>query len=170
MIPSLELRLRSMMRAVTEVILPAIDQNNSLAQEQGRLLVGHLHAMLLQLPYAARLERVEHEATGALAQRLIAASRGGPVTTAATARLNAALLRGDRIELSQAIERLIVDSAEDSAPQFMQDTERLVLAEAKATTLRGRTWFKPMGFDAEPESLTDVASLLEAQEVSYDRP
>ena len=44
--PSIELRLRTMIRAVTEVILPAVNPHDSLAQEQAQLLIGHLHALL----------------------------------------------------------------------------------------------------------------------------
>ena len=35
--PSIELRIKTMIRALTEVIIPAVDPNNSLAQEQARL-------------------------------------------------------------------------------------------------------------------------------------
>jgi hypothetical protein len=169
MIPSPELRLRTMMRSLTEVILPSLDQNNALAQEQGRLLLGHLHALLLQQPHAQRVERVDARALENLGQRLIDACAGGPITMAAAARVTAAITSGDHATLSHAIERLIVDSALDGSPAFLRTAEALVLADAKATSLRGRTWFKPMGFDADPDSLPDISTLLTTQEHSHDQ-
>ena len=44
--PSIELRIKTMVRALTEIIIPAIDRDNSLAQEQAGLLIGHLHVLL----------------------------------------------------------------------------------------------------------------------------
>lgn len=48
MIPSTELRLQTMMRAMTESILPALDPKDSLAQEQAGLMMGHINALLQQ--------------------------------------------------------------------------------------------------------------------------
>lgn len=162
--PSLDLRLKTMLRSLTEVILPALDPENSLAQEQARLLVGHLHAMLLQQPHAARFTAIEVQALRTLAERLVAASAGGPSTMAARAQVSAALNTQDHAALSHAVEALVVDSRTDGAQEFLRKLERLVLDEAKATSWRGRTWFKAMNFDANPALLSDIPTMLDAHE------
>ena len=40
MMPSIDLRLASMIRAVEEVLLPALSGHSGLAQEQAQLLLG----------------------------------------------------------------------------------------------------------------------------------
>ncbi len=162
--PSLDLRIRTMIRAVTEIILPGVDKDNALAQEQARLLVGHLHALQQQQPYADRLAAIEGRALKALAHKLINASAGGSVTKAATARVAAAFQTDDRAALSLTVERLIVDSAADGTEAFLQATNALVLKEAKAAANRGRAWFKLMGFDPEPEILPDIPTLISTYE------
>lgn len=158
--PSLDLRLNSMIRAVTEVILPALDPENSLAQEQARLLIGHLHALLLQQPHAHRLAAIETQALTGLAAQLIAASAGGPITQAATDRVSVALSNGDTAAVSHALEALIIQSRTDGSTAFLRTVTQCVLDHAKADSLRGRTWFKLMNFDSNPAELSDIPTML----------
>ena len=46
--PSIDLRIRSMLRALQETVIPALDPSDALAREQAGLLVGHLHALSIQ--------------------------------------------------------------------------------------------------------------------------
>lgn len=50
--PSMELRIKTMIKAVREVVLPAIDGNNSSAIEQAKLVVGSLDLLSDQISYA----------------------------------------------------------------------------------------------------------------------
>ena len=107
--PSLDVRFKSMIRALTEVIIPALDPHNSLAQEQARLLIGHLHAALLQMPTANQVTTTEHAALRGLAEALLTTSSGGPLTLAAADQARAAL------------------TEDDSTKLFMHFTQRLAL-------------------------------------------
>ena len=158
--PTLELRFKTMIRALTEVIIPALDPANALAQEQARLLVGHLHAALLQLPHVTQVTQLEETSLNALAMSLITASAGGPLTRAATERVQSALAAEDHSSLTHAIEALIADSAADGCAEFLDASRRAVLAHAKTATVLGRSWFKPMGFDSDPASLPAISTLL----------
>jgi hypothetical protein len=158
--PSIELRLKTMMRAVTEVILPAVDPNNSLAQEQTRLLLGHLHALLLQHAHAAELGALTRADAEALARQLLAQAAGGARTLAAADRLRTALASDESSALNHAVEDLLIASGEDGDPMFVANSTRLVLNYSRAQALHGRAWFKAMGFDSTPGSLPDVPTLI----------
>lgn len=156
--PSIELRLKSMIRAITEMVLPAVDPGNSLAQEQTRLLLGHLHALLLQHAHAGEIDRLVKRDAEHLANDLLREVRGGPQTRGAALYLRAALAGTGTI--SHAIEQLIIASGVDGDPAFVDFSERKVLEYSKAQAIRGRAWFKAMGFDSAPDTLPDIPALL----------
>src|ERR1700756_539308 len=49
-------QIKSMVKAMTDVVLPAIDPANKLAQEQARLVIGMLGLMAQQLPLQFRFD------------------------------------------------------------------------------------------------------------------
>ena len=168
--PSIDLRLRSMMRAITEVIMPAVDPHNSLAQEQIRLLLGHLHALSLQVAHAPGLAAIELNELQQLARELLAHAAGGPATQCAAARVTALRGGSDHAALAHAVEALLIASGEDGDAEFKHDSETRVLAFSRAQALRGRAWFKAMGFDTSPGSLPDIPTLLAASDRTKDIP
>lgn len=159
MMPSIELRLRTLMRALSEVILPAIDPSNSLAQEQARLLLGHLHAIALQLDHEATLNAHDDEATRQLAYALLASADGGDQTRAAQAAL-ALAVNGDRHGLLEAIDAFVLAGGVDGSPTCKAASMRLVLDDARAAAWRGRAWFRAMGYEPDPAALPDIPTLL----------
>ena len=44
------LQLQTMMKAMKDVVLPAIDPDNQMAQEQAQLVMGMLHLMMSRQP------------------------------------------------------------------------------------------------------------------------
>ena len=49
--PSLQVKI--VLKALTDVVLPAVDPNNKLAQEQARLCIGTLQIMASRLPLSS---------------------------------------------------------------------------------------------------------------------
>ncbi|MBI4693932.1 MAG: hypothetical protein HY749_07915 [Gammaproteobacteria bacterium] len=160
--PSVELRLRTMIRAVTENILPAIDPDDSLAQEQGRLLLGHLHALLQQHGHEEALRSRQRRLLDRLARDLLEAGSGGPVTLAARAALGAALADSDEA-LSIAVERFVLATGSDGDAGLREQTAGLVLAHAAEEVRAGEVWFRAMGFATGIEAPASVAALLEEE-------
>lgn len=160
--PSIDLRLRSLMRAVSEVILPAIDPANSLAQEQARLLLGHLHAISLQLGHEDELAAQDDETARQLAYALLASADGGTHTRAAQAAL-ALAVNGGRHGLLEAIDAFVLASGVDGSEACRASSLRIVLDDAHAAARHGRAWFRAMGFDPDPASLPDIPTLLAAR-------
>lgn len=162
--PSIALRLRTLMRAMSEVVIPAVDPGNSLAQEQAQLVLGHLNAIMQHLAHEATLNERDDGANRALAQALIAAGHGGPQTTSAVKDVSDALKDTDPAALSLALEQLVVAIGIDGEPELHAASTRLVMAHARAQNFAGRAWFKPMSFDAEPEALPDPIDLFKETE------
>jgi hypothetical protein len=158
--PSIELRLRTMIRAMNEIIIPAVDGGDSLAQEQARLLLGHLHVLLQHEGREQAMCDIERSDLQRLASALVEASSGGSATAAATARVQNLPDDVDTDGLSHAIEALIIDSGSDGSEAFKRACDTLVIAHGRAATRRSRTWFKSMGFDHDPDALGDIDSLF----------
>lgn len=144
MIPSTELRLKAMMRAMTESIQPALAPDNSIAQEQAGLLIGHINALIQQQGLEHQINQQESQSITELARFLLSVAEGGENTTNASTTLSKALEQDCYETLSQAVERLI--AADDASPEFKKAAWQPVLTYAKVASERGQAWFKPMGF------------------------
>ena len=158
--PTIELRIKTMIRALTEIIVPVVDPRNALAQEQAGLLVGHLHALLLHEGREKAMCDGERAALKDLSNALVEVSDGGAITTAATSHLKALPNDVDTDTLSHAIEALVIDAGIDGSETFKRACDSLVIQHAREENLRSRVWFNAMGFDHDPDSLPDIESLF----------
>jgi hypothetical protein len=169
MIPSAAERIATMVRALTDVVLPAIDPANSLAQEQARLVVGQLLVLASQRD-ETRLDRLELSSELELARRLLPVAPGGSASAAALAGLdvavgtaaaasteNAASARGP---LRAAIEDVVRAASADGSPSLREATWSLVFAHARAQAERSRAWFAAAGFDDRPSA--PIADMIAA--------
>jgi hypothetical protein len=95
MTPNVDERLASVVRALSEVILPHLPPEASLAQEQVHLCIGHLQILRAQFDAVPAFEREELGDALAVARDLAGAVTGGEVTTAALAAMNAAVDAAD---------------------------------------------------------------------------
>jgi hypothetical protein len=163
-IPSIELRLDSMRRALQDVIIPAIDQQNSLAIEQAALMLGHIGMIIDQAGKAdlfARLclDDLLHFVEG------LAPEGGRDVKAAADELEEAATLSGDSADarykhLSAALETLIRSTEIDGSEGFRRRLRQGVLLFSKRQAERERVWFAASGFDPSAASLPSIAQML----------
>jgi len=156
--PSTELRLNTMIRGLSEMVIPAIDPKNSLAQEQAQLILGHLHAMVAQSGRERDLNRIELEEQKTLAQDLLAAAVGGPDTQAAAEALEAAIKTEQKVQIANAIENLLRST--DASEDFKALSHQKVMAYSDESLLRSRSWFATMKFDSAPQELLAIESLF----------
>jgi hypothetical protein len=77
MMPSIELRLQTMAKAMAEVILPAIAPENALAREQAQLMIAQLGMVANHWRRAAEYDALGLREIAALAERLCAVATGG---------------------------------------------------------------------------------------------
>src|SRR3546814_18301384 len=89
MTPSVDERFASVIRALTEVVLPHLPADASLAQEQVHLSVGHLQILRAQFDETPAFEREEIGDAILLAGELTDAIEGGQATREAIAAIAA---------------------------------------------------------------------------------
>ncbi len=154
MIPNIDDRLASIVRALTEVVLPHLPPEASLAQEQVHLSIGHLQILRAQIDAVPAFEREELGDIVALAAALRANVTGGAATQTALADLAAAAkaadgsdVRGHYKAVSQAIEALVRVVSSDADPAGRTGLSRIVLEHEAARAQKDREWFAPFGFD-----------------------
>lgn len=158
--PSSQLRLSTMMRAMTDIILPAIPASESMAQEQSQLLIGHIAALMAQ--DGRERELVDHNARHliACATRLLALAESESLSDEKLIDLRAAVAANDTAKVAFALERLMAQC--DVSDGFKRESSVLLIQYARQHSVAGRSWFSPMGFDSKPSELIDVANLLAA--------
>lgn len=172
-----QLMLQSVAKSLTDIIIPAVDPNNKLAQEQSRLILGLVQIVISRLPLMYRYDRHELERFVALANTLTAESYHGDLATQAAARLDAVKassadvldraraepseLEGAVLELRAAISALIrgAHAADDSVSA--EAVREHVFKAAKEQLDRERAWVLPYGFEADPSVVASIESLLD---------
>lgn len=169
MTPTIIDRIDSMIQAMAEVVIPAIDGSEYLARDQAGLVVAHLNMIRAQLPLADAFEQVELDAALALGRALVPLAAGGDKTMRARDRL-ANLLgadglagsRQDRCQsLNAAAEHLVRSSRIDGTPQAVSGIAAAVLQFGLAASWRDRVWFNGSGFDAEQQFLPDRTTIVD---------
>ena len=164
MTPSIDIRLASMIRSMTDVITPSIDPSNSLAREQASLMVGHLHLFALQwrkvFPFAeVCLADLDRCARGLRPS-------GGSATVAAADALAAALeLTGVDPEhhyqsATSALEELVRAVEVDGDDETRLRVELDVLGFSQRQAERDRAWFAMSGFDVDADKLPSIDDII----------
>lgn len=154
MTPTTDERIASIIRALTEVVLPHLPPEASLAQEQVQLAVGHLQILRLQFDAVPAFEREELEDNKALARALVDAITGGNETGAAVgalreadSRSTGADVRAELRSVNAAIEVLVAAVSSDGASGAQTHLTQIILAHEAQRVEKDRRWFLPYGFD-----------------------
>ena len=154
MTPTVDERLASVVRALTEVILPHLPPEASLAQEQVQLAIGHLQILRAQLDDMPAFEREELADAVAVASALGDGVTGGASTIAALASLDAAVkaadgsdVRGQTSHINRAVDSLVKAVSVDGASGAKAALSSIILKHEKARVMKDRKWFLPFGFD-----------------------
>jgi hypothetical protein len=154
MIPSVDDRLASVVRALTDVVMPSLPPEAGLAQEQLQLTIGHLQILRAQLDATPDYEAEEAADVRALGQQLLGAGGGGAATSSALAALKSAMEakagpREDRIAIHTAIDALIKACSNDGSDAFRAQIGKIIVTHQTPRTMKDRKWFAPFGFDGQ---------------------
>lgn len=157
MTPNVDERIASVIRSLTEVVLPHLPPEASLAQEQVHLSVGHLQIIRAQLDDFVAFERGELDDALAIGRELADAVSGGAQTSTAIDAVNGALkagtggtpaeVRSQTHAINDAIDALIVALSADGADGARERMRSIVLAREAARVEKDRRLFLPFGFD-----------------------
>jgi hypothetical protein len=152
MTPDIDERLSSVIRALTDVILPSLPPEAGLAAEQAHLSIGHLQIIRAQMDAAPGYEAEELADARTLGASLTRGISGGPATTKALAGIADALkgdgnVRDARRAIHASIAALIRAVSEDGDAGARQSVSATILTDQKARVMKDRKWFAPFGFD-----------------------
>ena len=167
--------LRSAIRAMQEVVLPAVDRQHPLALEQATLVTRILQLLEQRLPWLGARSRFELAAHAALAGELAGdadavspaiAGALGAAATAATALLadSAATPPQQQAcarEIGGLVATLVEVASATAEAERRQRIERKVLEHTAAILDMQRAWFLPQGWEPDPGAVPPLERLLQ---------
>jgi hypothetical protein len=172
-----EIQIQSILKAMNDVVLPAVDPKNPLAQEQARLCMGMLSVMAAQLPRQFKfdcdelgrlldlsktlesLSSAKELAPKALNTLQKSASHGKDVQERAKANPSEVLdaVRGLRAATSEVIQEAF---SNDATGIQTADIQRTILDVSKEQILRDRAWVIGQGWESDPKSVPPIDELI----------
>lgn len=171
-----EIQIKSIIKAIKDVVIPAIDPANQLAIEQSRLVIGMLTLMASQLPVQFRFDHDELARLVKAAESLQAIQAsdkqfGDSARNLATCKARAATVlercQADPSELTAAVRemretigQLVLAVTQTGTPEVQLKIERVILDLSKEQLLRDRSLMKLQGFEPDPAAIPEIASLL----------
>lgn len=169
MIASVEIRLASMLSALTGAILPAV-QSNPFAREQAELLAGHLQVLQTQGNHAEEFERLEHFHTRRLATEVVVDSVGGEKSAAAEGAVRQALnvpvpqgiaaIRVAQSSLAAVIADFVTAQGVDGSSESIARSNTVILAAEYVQSLRNRSYFSPFGYEAGTDDVKPIEQMM----------
>ncbi|CAG4884775.1 conserved protein of unknown function [Georgfuchsia toluolica] len=170
------LQIKTVIKAMTDVVLPAVAADNKLAQEQVRLVIGMLHLVAQRLPLMYRYDRDELLRFLALAETLKSQAKGLPGADEAMYALSTSVEVGEDV-----LERARAEPSELEAANFdlrekigalimaiyaTNDMAKLthisssVTTHAKGQLLRERSWLITQGWEPDPKAIPAIETLI----------
>lgn len=166
--PDIDLRLQAVLKALSDVILPALPAEEHLARDQTRLVMGHLEIIHEQWQYALKFELENLALACELARELAALTVDGRLGDDLSAALAAAaaVASSDYQAVSDAHRALkaVIDSvltagqADTALPPAMLAA---VLRYNQRRAPRERIWHRAAGLDPDAAQLPSIAALFE---------
>jgi hypothetical protein len=166
MLPNIDLRIANMIKALEQVILPALPREQRLARDQAMLVTGQLRMMGEQWKSALPYEQVSLDDLAGLARILLAGApqplrdglEAALAGAAACDRASISGLEQANVALGHAVDAVILGGA-DHAP-LPQASDDAVLAYSLRHARRERIWFKANKLDPDQGDLPDIATML----------
>lgn len=170
------LQIQTIIKAMMEDVLPALDQTNQLAMQSAQLTIGTLHLISQHLPLEYRYDCDELARLLATAATLRLQAKGGEKTGFALAELDEAgkigadvldRARAEPTEILAAVQRLRAAAAETVRAVYVEGpepaqaaVEKTVLAMSKEQLLRDRSWLLMQGWEPDPKAVPGIDTLL----------
>lgn len=169
--PSFDLRLRTMIKALSETVLPAIDSSNKAALEQTNIVIGSLELLREQVDFAHWFEVVDAKGMAAMVDTLVAitalpsAAKAREVaaqTLAVAERYDIRLstLRDANRELRDVISTLIEEAFALDDEGVRKQVQQVVLERSEAQISRERAFVAGTHFDVFPDTLLSIEESL----------
>ena len=169
MIPDIEVQLQVIIKSLKDNVVPAIDTENELAQQQIQLSLAELDITLGHFPLVHSTMRKDLQEHSNVAQRLIELVVDDETKVSLKAAIEAASSALENPEngfvqlqqqarlLRDVIGSAIAANAEGDQAEAI---EKLVLETSEKTLMLGRAWNKPMGFEPDPDAVQELSAQL----------
>lgn len=166
MVPDHALRLRSMLRAMLEVIIPAIEPAQKLALDQATIVAGNIRLLLEQSGHTADYQHMELREYRGLGLELLGLLANTPERTAhrqlfsgsepteETALANVLLLT------KQAVDELLKAALDHQDASQRASAAKYVLLQAESQLRRERSWFAAAGFELDRKALPSIEDVM----------
>lgn len=170
MLPSIDVRLQTVMKALTEVVIPALPTDEGLARDQARLVVGHLQMISLQWKHAAKFEAGSLIQLCGLARGLMSecaaelAPADHDILTVLVAGAEAVdhsdvdATRDAAVALGKAVDAIV--SGRGSARPVSAAMTEVVLRYAKTQAWRERAWSAAQQLDPDAAELPPIEAII----------
>jgi hypothetical protein len=167
-----EIQIQAMIKAMVDVVLPAVDPEQKMAQEQARLVIGTLGLLASRLPVAYRFDRDQIDRYVTLSRALIALERGTEdvsrlqalaekgADVLKRARAEPAELESTVFDLRAEVGALVQNIAKGERGERWGKVKALILESAKQEIDRERALVVAMGFEPNPAALPAIETLL----------
>ncbi|SFQ33221.1 hypothetical protein [Pseudomonas borbori] len=168
-----EIQIQSIMKAMSDTLMPALDPDNKLAQEQAKLIMGMLALMQKQMPVQFRfdcdeLERLINFSQGMQSLGIDATDAIGPlVQDAETAKKILAGAQSSPTDVLASVKKLRstigaavtqMNAAADAAGKAR--LKQLMLTVSREQLLRDRSLLLMQGWEPDPDKVPTIESLL----------
>lgn len=171
-----QLQIQSILKAMVDVVLPAVDPDNKLAQEQARLIMGTLGLMAKQLTVQFRFDCNELARMVEFSHELRRLALGGAETSEASAQLAASTNRASGVldrakagpdEVEQAVRELraatgavVTGVYRDGEASSQDRIQKAVLAMSKDQLIRDRALLITQGWEPDPQAVPAIEELI----------
>lgn len=168
MTPDIELQVQVVIKALTEVVSPAIDATNKAAIEQLNLSIATLQFVQDRVTMQGNRNRAQLSNAVTVCKRLVELGVCGDIedklVDAGNLRNNpeadiAAIRRATSGLMALAADA--IDAVDD--PAQAAQVGRAVIAATKAQTDLARAWFVRSGFELEPDKVPALATLISSR-------
>lgn len=183
MVPDTCLRLKTVLKALDDIIAPALPKDAGFALDQLGLIRKSLQLAIDQIPYEYAFMVQDARDHLALADRLSAcmapndAMRVRIAATSAEVRSRLPAKQPDPPSLERSL-RALKQDLEDTVDKLCQDrqgedlraVEMIVLDHSAARITMERAWTIATGFEADPSVIPPIAELLYPEGKHPDQP
>jgi hypothetical protein len=171
-----DIQLKSMIKALRDVIIPAIDPANRLALEQAQLVTGMLGLMQHQLPLQYRFDRDELRRLVDLLHGLKVICELDPALAPLPERYKGLITTSREVldgcavdpqrlhdsvrRLREVVGEVVTFANEHAGAAARERIEHEVLNLSREQLLRDRALVAPQGWEPDPTALPSIESLL----------
>lgn len=176
MIVSVDLRLASVISALSGVIGPAVE-TSAFATEQVQVVAGHVQALRKQADHSEEYERLEYRYLRHLATDVVGGAEGGPRTSGAAGYLRELLatpeaaglsdLRAAHAALGTAVADFVAAEGEDGTAESVARSTRTIVRAEHEQSLRDRSFFEPFGYEDGSVDIEPIDQMMDGFRSKY---